>query len=128
MKLNQSIYIVQCTTEAVKYWIYRIPKLLYSNRTEPNNTEPNLMIVENKVLTCLFNYSHHILVYVAIFQLKNWKFRKKSCLFKKFMKFGLKCQLFVQKIWFGITVSPWLTTFLCQKKIRVNQNLPWLTI
>ena len=31
---------------------------------------------------------------------------------------------------FGIhyTVSPWLTTFLCKKKIRVNQNLPWLTL
>ena len=46
----------QCTTEAGKYWIYRILKLRYSNWTEPNNTEPNLIVEENKGSPCMVNF------------------------------------------------------------------------
>ena len=38
----------QWWTEAGKIPKYRIPKLWYSNRTEPNNTEPNHAIKEIK--------------------------------------------------------------------------------
>ena len=43
-----------------------------------------------------------------------------------FSMFELPVQISVQSS--VSTVSPWLTTFLNKKKIRVNQNLPWLTL
>ena len=51
---------MQCMTEAAKYRIYRIPKLRYSNRTEPN-----LIIEENKASPPIFSIFPLFIVFLC---------------------------------------------------------------
>ena len=100
------IYEEQCTTEAGKYRIYRIPKLRYSNRTEPNNTEPNLIVDENQYFPLFDNFFQFYCIFMWQFFktcsiLLHFSASKRSC-FKQIQKFWGKN---VQMIRFGISVS-----------------------
>ena len=104
---------MQWWTEAGKIPKYRIPKLWYSNRTEPNNTEPNLIVYENKgiLLYLLFHLIFFkifflIVVFSGFFGFKNgYYFKKSSNFFKKMSKHLKKCLTIVRKIRFGISGS-----------------------
>ena len=105
--------LAQWWTEAGKIPKYRIPKLWYSNRTEPNNTEPNLIVYENKgiLLYLLFHLIFFkifflIVVFSGFFGFKNgYYFKKSSNFFKKTSKHLKKCLTIVRKIRFGISGS-----------------------
>ena len=73
----------QWSTEAGKIPKYRIPKLLYSNRTEPNNTEPNLIVDENEGFLLFGNFFTILLCFYVTMFSKILKFRQNKSIFLK---------------------------------------------